>query len=82
MRKSKIAHDSLEEEARERTEEVQFRLTRSYFDPILSCSKFAYIASHDLQEPLRTISVYLQLLEEETKAKLDSNDLENLRFAV
>src|SRR6185312_9181004 len=32
--------------------------------------QFAFAASHDLQEPLRTISVFAQLIEQELKDKL------------
>jgi len=35
--------------------------------------QFAYIASHDLQEPLRTISNYMQVFEEDYLSQLDEN---------
>ncbi len=44
--------------------------------------QFAYISSHDLQEPLRTIVSYLQLLENRYKNKIDKEADEYLNFAV
>jgi signal transduction histidine kinase len=65
-------------ELEKRVEERTRELKRSNED----LEQFAYVASHDLQEPLRMVASYLQLLERRYADELDSDAHDFIDFAV
>ncbi|MEO6329997.1 MAG: PAS domain S-box protein, partial [Ginsengibacter sp.] len=44
--------------------------------------QFAYVASHDLQEPLRTITSFVQIFKQQYSGKLDSKSDKYLKYIV
>lgn len=68
------AKEALEEKVRERTAELE-RSNREL-------EQFAYIASHDLKEPLRMVSSYVQLLAVRYKGRLEKDADEFMDFAL
>lgn len=61
-----------------RLERYTQNLERSNVD----LQQFAYVASHDLQEPLRAVSSYCQLIEKHYSERLDERALRWLQFTV
>ncbi|RYY14920.1 MAG: PAS domain S-box protein, partial [Chitinophagaceae bacterium] len=48
----------------------------------IELERFAYVASHDLQEPLRMVSSFLQLLEKKLEGNLDETSKKYIYFAI
>lgn len=70
--------DRLNQELEDRVKERTASLERSNHD----LQQFAFVASHDMQEPLRMIVSHLELLQEACKGQLDIQAEKHLSFAV
>ena len=68
--------------ARREIEEALTQYTQDLRRSNDELEQFAYVASHDLQEPLRMVTSYLQLIKERYSERLDDDGLEFIRFAV
>ncbi len=79
----KLTHHNreLEEEIERRMihqKEINLELKRSNID----LQQFAYVASHDLQEPLRMIGNFIQLLERKYGDRIEDDGRQFISFAV
>lgn len=90
MRSEKIAErkEELEKEVAKKTESLK-KIKNQLEDMVVSLKEsneelenFAYATSHDLQEPLRQISTFVQLMEKRMGGRLDAKEQSYLKFIV
>ncbi|MFE2138216.1 CHASE3 domain-containing protein, partial [Streptomyces sp. NPDC059466] len=78
MRRRLVRELDSSEETRRRLDEQSTELQRSNAE----LEQFAYVASHDLQEPLRKVSSFTQLLQRRYGGQLDDRADQYIDFAV
>ena len=69
-------------EMKKGAEQALFKLNEDLLRSNKELEQFAYVASHDLREPLRMVSSFTQLLAQRYQSQLDNDGKEFIQYAV